>query len=252
MENATKALLIAAGILLIVMLLSTIAVFWDELAGYFTAKNDAKILEQTIEFNNKFANYNGQTIRGNELISVMSRIIDYNNYQSDMEGYERIVIKIYLEGHQNEFKYENETVTNSIFTGSTISNSTNDNAIKRVAETSSRLVSASGIANLTDTKLQRLSSEIENIVADAEITDLEDKEAYKIQRAQILTKILGTEINKNDNVDNIKKATYQYYQFTQFKRAMFKCTGVTYNETNGRVNGMTFKVVTENGQIKFD
>ena len=42
-----------------------------------------------------------------------------------------------------------------------------------------------------------------------------------------------------------------------FKRAMFKCTNVSYNETNGRVNNLDFVVELEddgNGgqKIKFD
>ena len=39
MENATKALLIAAGMLLVVMLLSLLMTFWDNVSGYFTVQD---------------------------------------------------------------------------------------------------------------------------------------------------------------------------------------------------------------------
>ena len=257
MENATKALLIAAAILIILMLISTMLIFKDQLAGYFSGRHDSKMVEQLVEFNNRFENYNGQTIRGNELISVMNNIIDYNNYQAGIEGYERVIIKIDLLGYQEELKYKNESGSNTLITGAVIHNQNNDDVIKRISETSGRLTdeATSGIDKITDTKLQKMSASISNIVDDDEITNPLLKEDYKEYRKQVLKRILGYEVEEID-IPKIKQATYQYYQYTQFKRAMFKCTGVTYNTTNGRVNGMTFEVVTvtdNNGtHIKFD
>lgn len=256
MENATKALLIAAGILLIIMIISAMVIFWDEMAGYFTEKHEATMLEQLVEFNNKFSNYNGKTIRGNELISIMNRIIDYNSYQSDMLGYEPIEITVDLKGHHGEMKYRNETGGNTLITNSIIHNDggTNDNYIKRISETSSRLSSNLGIS---DVKLQKLSAQIDSIVDD-DVVDARSNEDYKKYRAQLLTRILGYDVEINDSrINKIKEATYQYYQFTQFKRAMFKCKSITYNQDdNGRINGMTFEVVLETDasgeHIKFD
>lgn len=255
MENATKALLIAAGVLLIIMIISVVIIFWNQMAGYFTEKYEATMLEQLVEFNNKFSNYNGKTIRGNELLSIMNRIIDYNNYQGDIQGYENIEIIIDLKGHHSEMKYKDETGGNTLITNSIIHNEggTDDNAIKRISETSSRLSTDLGISEV---KLQKLSAQIDSIVDDNAV-DERSKEDYEKYRAQILTRILGYDVDVDDSrIDNIKRATYQYYQFTQFKRAMFKCTEIRYNEQNGRINGMIFEVVLEtdaSGQhIKFD
>lgn len=254
MENATKALLIAAGILLIIMIISAMVIFWDEMAGYFTEKHEATMLEQLVEFNNKFSNYNGKTIRGNELLSIMNRIIDYNNYQSDMLGYEPIAIEIDLLEKQTELRYKNETGGETLIEATTrfIHNDggTNDNFIKRISETSSRLSSNLGIS---DVKLQKLSAQIDNIVDDDDVLDERSKEDYKKYRAQLLTRILGYEV-EDSRIYNIKQATYQYYQFTQFKRAMFECKEIKYNEQNGRINEMIFEVVLDaSGEhIKFD
>ena len=252
MENATKALLIAASILLIIMIISSVMIFWDVMAGYFTEKHEATMLEQLVEFNNKFSNYNGKTIRGNELISIMNIIIDYNKYQSEMIGYERIAINIDLKNHHEEMKYKGESGTNTIIKSSIIVNTgtEQDGPIKEISETSSRLSENWGIS---DVKLQKLSAQISNIVDD-EAVDSRSKEDYKKYRAQLLTRILGYDVEVNDSrIDNIKRATYQYYQFTRFKRAMFKCTSIGYNEQNGRINEMKFEVVLEeNGYIKFD
>lgn len=258
MENATKALLIVAAILIIIMLISTMLIFRDKLAGYFSEKHDSKMVEQLIEFNNKFQNYSGQTIRGNELISVMNMIIDYNNYQAEIQGYERISIEINFisEQYTKELKYKNETGSDSIFTFSNniIKNKPNsDQDISTISGLPSTL--ASEIKGLTDTKLQKMSAQIANIVDD-DIVDSRARDEYEEHRAELLKRILGYEVNNSD-ISAIKTATYKYYQYTQFKRAMFKCTNVLHNETNGRVKGMEFEVVLEedfsgNRKIKFD
>jgi len=268
MENMTKALLIAAAILIIVMLLSAVMIFWDEMAIYFSANNDAKILQQLVEFNNKFANYDQKTIRGNELVSVMNKIVDYNNYQSGIEGFEPIGITIdFIGSYYQELRYGGETGGDVLISSQWVDNDSgsDDTEIKRISETSARLMlMGAEIPGITDTKLQKLSSEISNIVDEPKRADFDTRdqyesasEAYKITRAQKLTRILGYTINPDDNVEHIKKSTYQYYQYTQFKRAMFECISITYDETNGRVNRMDFEVVLEDNptggkQIKFE
>lgn len=248
MENVTKALLIAAGIFMAIMILSVIVMFGNEILSYYSAKHEATILQQTTEFNNKFQVYNGQTIRGMDLLSIMNRVIDYNNYQSGMIGYEKIIIEVDLKGLQEEFKYGEESKSDTLFQKSLITNKDDENEIKKISQLSKTLVSeATGIEGLTEKKLQYMSAEISNIVDDESAAD---KEGYKIYRAQILKKILGREV-EDDEIDKIKKATYQYHQLTKFKKAYFKCKEVSYNQENGRVNKMIFELVTEeDGTIK--
>lgn len=270
MENATKALLIAGAIIIILAVLSLLVVFWDDVAIYFTATHEEKMLQQLIEFNNKFANYDGKEIRGNELVSIMNRIVDYNNFQSDMEGYEPIKITIKLKGKNEEFLYGGEAGGERIIKASgNITNKTgdtnvvDDTDITEIATTSGRLVNfySLGIPNLTDTKLQKMSANISYIVGYEELRDSlnltsaspdykeERLNEYISNRNKTLTKILGTNITDTSDdsqfINNVKSATYQYYQYTMFKRAMFKCEKVLYNQTNGRINEMVFEVITE-------
>ena len=51
-------------------------------------------------------------------------------------------------------------------------------------------------------------------------------------------------------VETIKDVTLKYYEFTQFKRAHFLCTGLEYDSVTGRVNEMSFEVCTDdNGNV---
>ena len=242
MENISKALMIAGGILIAIMVLSLIVVLWHQMSGYFTEQHNATIIEQTAEFNAQFENYNGKTIRGNELISVMNKIVDYNRTYSDMENYDRIIISVELNGHANEFSYDG---TADLFPNDPIENNTSDNEIGRISELSVTLTSsASGISGITDTKLQKLSASISTIMDDS------DPE----YRKKTLKSILGYEVgDPSSTLTKIQKATKQYYQYTQFKRAMFKCTGIEHNTENGRVNRITFEIEEDaSGNVRFN
>ena len=245
MENVTKALLIAGGILFAILVLTLLTIFHNQMSSYYAEQHDAKMIEQITEFNNKFENYNGQTIRGNELITIMNRVVDYNRTYSDMDGAERVTLNIDLKGHQNDFKYD--ATSKALFSTSTITNSNgNDNQIISISGLASELASSTGI---DDNKLQRLSAEISIICSTS------TKEEDIKTRNTKLQNILGYNKNKqftNNEIKNIQNATMQYYQLTQFKRAMFKCTEIVHSQKSGLINKLSFEAVIENNAIKLN
>lgn len=261
MENVTKALLIAAGILFAVLILSLLAMFGGQLSGYYAEQHNSKIIEQDAKFNAQFENYNGQTIRGNEIISIMNKVVNYNTSIADMEKYDKVILSIDLKGYQNRandnFKYSDSDT--SIFQGKMSANilkntATSDVNIRDVANISADLINelaSAGISNISDAQLQALSADIQNIAIDSNAA-----QSLQITRNQKLQNILGKNKANSLNVSQMNtlvNVTKKYYQYTQFKRAMFKCTGVQHNTfQNGRVIGMTFVIVEENGKAKFD
>lgn len=260
MENVTKALLIAAGVLLAVMILSLLVVFWGQMSGYFEEQHNSKIIEQNTEFNSKFENYNDQTIRGNELISVMNKVVNYNTSIADMEGYDKVIMSVDFKGYQNTaFQYSNsESIFKSIISGNILTNTQGSDAnLEKITNLSGDIAADTGYS---DTQLQKLSAEISNIAIDDQLASNriseQEKNALKEKRTRKLQNILGQ--SKADNISasemtNLINATKKYYQYTQLKRAMYKCTGVQHNTTgNGRVNGITFEVVVQNGNVKFN
>lgn len=277
MENATKALMIAASVIIAVMLLALAIGYWNNMSGYYSEQHDSKTLKQLIEFNNKFANYENKTIRGNELVSIMNRIIDYNNLQADIEGYDRIEIEINLLGLDDQLRDENANWNGSssirVNSGGYITNKTNDDDIKAIAELSADLLTQAkmDLPWITETRLQKLSANISWIAYDDFSTvpaaqKSETEKDYIANRLLKLQEILPG-VSKDEienNINAIKRVTCLYNEFTQFKRATFKCNEVLYlkeGETsadleNGRVKRMLFEVVTEdvNGEtkIKFD
>lgn len=274
MEDAAKALLIAGGMLILILVISLLVVFRGQLAAYMEQQHDEKLIKQAVEFNNKFADYQGKDVRGNELISIMNRIIDYNSLQAEQYGYDKITITVDIGNSQNlweKLKYNKKDESIFSTTGNYITNQNenNDTNISKLTGLSAELVQNSGIPRIDDNKLQRLSANIAVIFA-------ESNDADKLNRAQKLTSILGYRVNeegytvdKNGNkvsideansyiLDKVKTATSKYYQLTQFKRIMFTCTEIKYDaesseRVNGRINGMKFKIQTDStGEIIFN
>ena len=63
MENATKALLIAAGVLIGIIILSMLLLGYNQISNYYQQQSDNLSLKQIVELNKKFTNYDGKTIR---------------------------------------------------------------------------------------------------------------------------------------------------------------------------------------------
>ena len=285
MENSTKAIIIAGGMFILIMVITLLVVFGRSLSSYMQGQHDKEIVKQVTEFNNKFANYQGTELRGNELISVLNRVIDYNALEAGEYGYDPVLVEIDLVDRNaldSVIKF-NSTDENFLFKKnvSKIKNSKDsDDELKTISQKGTTILSKYSdkekypdnyIPRLTDTKLQKLSAEISNIAQEKDNSswlnkyDEENrKTVYNSTRAKKLTNILGytvsavgTEICKinvdgieKDIIPAVKKATCEYYQYTQFKRIMFKCTLIEYSQDTGRINKMSFEVkTTTDGKI---
>ena len=239
MENVSKSLMMAGGLLISLMVISLIVVLWGQLSGYFTEDSKATVVEQDTKFNAQFENYNKKSIGGYDLISVMNKIIDYNRTAADIKNYDRIKIKIKLNGRN--FQYNGDTGTNIFKNKDTLSNIDKDTDIEEISNLSTNLVeylSGAGV-EADDTKLQLLSANIANIVDDKVDEETRTKKLKSIFGDKIADS--NGKISEN-KISKIKSATMQYYQYIQFKRAMFTCTDVKYNQQNGRVNEMDFEI----------
>lgn len=278
MENSAKAIIIAGGMFILIMVITLLVIFGRSLSSYMQDQHDKEMVKQITEFNNKFANYQGTELRGNELISVLNRVIDYNALEAGEYGYDPVLVEIDLVDRNaldSVIKF-NSKDENFLFKKnvSKIKNSKDsDNELKTISQKGTTILSKYSdkekypdnyIPRLTDTKLQKLSAEISNIAQEKDNSSWLDGydgnriAVYNRTRAKKLTSILGYTVDEdgtcavnNKNILNaVKKATLEYYQYTQFKRIMFKCTSIEYSQDTGRINKMSFEVkTTTDGKI---
>lgn len=81
MENATKALLIAAAVLIAILIISLGLVVYNNSAS---TVNQANLSSQEIQAQNeKFTRYNGTNKRGSEVNSLLQTVLNYNLNTTD-------------------------------------------------------------------------------------------------------------------------------------------------------------------------
>ena len=84
MENASKALEMAAGVLLGVLLLSLVAYFFTSISSWPEQQDDEKSSQQTAQFNLEFEVYDKKGMYGADVISCLTKA--ENNNEKYYEG----------------------------------------------------------------------------------------------------------------------------------------------------------------------
>lgn len=84
MENASKALEMAAGVLLGVLLLSLVAYFFTSISSWPEQQDDEKTSQQTAQFNLEFEVYDKKGMYGSDVISCLTKA--ENNNEKYYEG----------------------------------------------------------------------------------------------------------------------------------------------------------------------
>lgn len=73
MENASKALLIAGGVILAIMILSTMVYMSGRITEFGEAQNNKKAAEQLAAFNAEYEAYNKQLMYGTDIVTVINK-----------------------------------------------------------------------------------------------------------------------------------------------------------------------------------
>jgi len=95
MENASKALIMAGSILIAVMTIGALMFMFDSISGVEQQKDQNAEIEATLEFNRQFEQYDSVGLRGSDLMTVINKMIDYNEkVKEDQQGYNYVVMDI--------------------------------------------------------------------------------------------------------------------------------------------------------------
>lgn len=219
MENASKALLIAAGILIGLIVITMIIYAYGQVSNYYTTKEETKKSEQLAEFNNQYIGYNRKDVRGSDLLSLVNKIIDYNQPKINDVNDEKIKISINI-GNVEEFYFDYSNNKNVKLIEPSYTEATINNKLVAPANTiEGRYSQALAI---------KLSSKISTLMG----------ENSRQTPEQLFTEL---KINASDyagGIQQIQNDILKYYQYVQFKRAHFDCTNLTYKD--GRVKSFTF------------
>ncbi|MCI9063879.1 MAG: hypothetical protein HFJ17_04685 [Clostridia bacterium] len=112
MENASKALLMAGGVFLTLLVVSLLMYAWNMYSDYQNEQDRLQMIEDTAKFNQQFTNYDRDDVYGYDVLSLVNKAIDYNQRLSE-EGaniksaagntasYKPIDIEVYIPNQSN-------------------------------------------------------------------------------------------------------------------------------------------------------
>ena len=273
MENASKAIIMAGSVLLTIAMVSLLIFGWNKFSAYYSSDDDLADIDDLTKFNLQFTNYERDDVHGYELVSLANKVYDYNTRRSNATGnksnelYNPITMTIDFNGMRDKFRYSSDLPPNQIlFTKDTYSNNKEindfipkiqkatdieeefggkDKAEKLAKNIGSLILTQqqidynSSIMSETESKRQALAEYI-SIVGennDLGITSdaIKPKETSDSDNQNIKTlyKNMTDKLTKYDDV-------MKYYEYYQFKKGIFKCTKLEYDQNTGRVSTITF------------
>lgn len=238
LENASKALLIAGGVLLAILLVTLFRFSWGLFSNYMSENDKLADTEDVAKFNQQFTNYDRNDVEGYEIISLVNQVIDYNQRKSTTGS--------------NDIRYNPISLTIDLINSDTIKrNFTEDGSNIRLF-----LRERYTQEQLND-NIIRIAKEIEKSFGGVDATTKITKDrdsiflAYGVDQSQ--WKKAAEKFNaysQNSKIDvnsNIITQLYQYksdilryYEYYMFKKGVFSCTDIRYGQ-DGRVSEITFK-----------
>lgn len=206
MENASKALLMAGGTLLAILILTVLIYMLNASDILAQAQDEKKLAQQTSAFNKEYEAYDKSRMYGTDVITVVNKAIDYNQRLGvDDEDYKINIILDLSQDFDTTKKKITQNADGTKTEGSHIKFM--DGCLK------------AGIHQLFEGP-EKMSESVINFFA------LDPNDSSNTEK-------VGTTI----------VTTYTYSAITNFKRATFKCENVSYSPITGRVNSMTFKQI---------
>ena len=247
MENASKALIMAGGMLLAILIISLLVYAWSLFSKYQSSKDSLSDIEDTAKFNEQFSNYDRDDVQGYELISLVNKIIDYNYRKSnDAEAksndkYSPIIITISFGNANNRMELCPESGTNNkLFTQDKYEQSsrTTRNPFKDIIDIAIGLENRWGGSDDATKIAKGYNAIFKNPSTDADKINAVKKFNYSSSNKKYNMNVQGYE----DMTSNEKDGAFEYYEYMQFKKSVFKSDSskIVYDNVTGRITQMVF------------
>ena len=103
MENASRALSIAGGVLVSLLVISLFVFGFSRLSSYKKIQSQVETTEQIAEFNKQFEAYNSKVVTGYKMVTLAHMAQDINTRYSGENGFRKIEIQASLENSSGSF-----------------------------------------------------------------------------------------------------------------------------------------------------
>lgn len=93
MENASKALMIAGGVLIAIIILAMFLMMFNRIASIEEEQEQKNKMEQLAAFNSEFEAFNKKVMYGTDVITLINKVAENNRKYSNNQTY-KIIIKL--------------------------------------------------------------------------------------------------------------------------------------------------------------
>ena len=212
MENATKALTIAGGVLIAVMLAVLVTYVFTHWGNSQKMQQEEIDIQRVNDFNKSYLSYE-KVLYGSELLGLANKISDYNDSDDvNYNGYGKMGLSIKI--------VELSGSTDNLFSRGTYNLNSINSKIQDVLDETTN------------------SSDFKGEVSDSQWETLAKASSSSQESFNEICEDI--KVNTSLNKEKLRDAAKEYYKYIQFKRMKFKHTGTTFFD-NGRVKDMSFE-----------
>ena len=206
MENASKALIMAGGIFIAILIITLLVFFYNNIVTVQNADEQAEIIEQSTEFNKQYDVYNRNNLYGSEILSLANKMEDYNRKEAVEKGYPEMEMEVTINDNVGTY-----------FTRGTYSAEQLQNALANLQAKEEEYANVSYCGRrISDLSTMR-TNELQQLFEDNHNTG-------KLAEAQaVITRYVTLKAEE-----------------TEMRTKGFRCTQVVYDDQTGRIILMKF------------
>ena len=223
MENASKALIMAGGVLIALLVIGLLVFFYNNLSSLQSIKQSNDDVEAITEFNKKYEVY-ARNIYGSEILSLANMVDDYNTRESNNKGYTKLELYVTFKSTINE----NYFVKNQTYTARQICEQV-EKIQSEINKYSSRNKKDGHIFyhKTAGDKISRTTAQL----ATMRTNDIKNTLGY--EENEKLPDEITNDIQAYNNIKNL---------LTEIKSKTFKYEEFEYDKKTGRITKMTYKL----------
>lgn len=233
MENASKALIMAGGILIALLVIGALLLMFNQIGAYQKSNSSSVKDSQLAAFNQDFARYAEGEIKGVDIISLVNKVIDFNSKEgvkNSVDYDKKITVKINLATGNPNFKTKYGVAGNaSLFTSNTYEISMSNHTWEDIDNLRNYE------NNYTLGVMSKLSANYDTIKDAYDESTSKGKDAVK--------KVAGKDVKNKETGETITlKEIEQYREYSEFKTSTFKSSADPKYD-NGQIIELSFEFV---------
>lgn len=222
MENASKALLMAGGVLIGLLVIGALVLMVNQLGSYQKQNVGTEQERQIAQFNQEFTRFTDQRIDGTDIVSLVNKVVDYNTKSGGVNSLNydiKITLTIDVAGFATKYGTNNTSKIFGNTTKYTINNSSSP--FYSIIRTYTNMENTYGLENL-----KKLSSNFDSVYENG---------------TKSVKDVIGKEI-LDLNPPNGKIRIERHREYSEFKSSKFRSVESP-KYTDGQISGLKFQFV---------